>query len=67
VQTYREWVTGDYKIVVRIVVRSTHRSEANRDLEGPKQSQTKMPDIQRLDEAGRRGGRITLGPPMTLD
>jgi len=26
-----------------------------------------MPDIQRLEEAGRRGGRITLGPPMTLD
>lgn len=34
---------------------------------GPGLPLPEAPDIPRLDEAGRRGGRITVGPPMSLD
>jgi quercetin dioxygenase-like cupin family protein len=42
-------------------------AEIGKRPEGPGLPPPAMPDIQRLDEAGRRGGRIIVGPPMTLD
>jgi hypothetical protein len=42
-------------------------AEIGRRPEGPGLPPPEVPDIARLDEAGRRGGRQTLGPPLTLD
>ncbi len=42
-------------------------AEIGKRPEGPGLPPPEAPDIPRLEEAGRRGGRIILGPPLTLD
>jgi len=42
-------------------------AEIGKRPEGPGLPPPEVPDISRLDEAGRRGGRPSLGPPLTLD